>query len=78
MAKMRIYEIARSMQQQNKKIKSSDLVSYLNANGYEVKSAQSSIEGDAIPFLMVSYQKGLRISSMMRATRPVRPKGVTM
>ncbi|MBO4395497.1 MAG: translation initiation factor IF-2, partial [Eubacterium sp.] len=59
MAKMRIYEIARSMQQQNKQIKGSDIVAYLNANGYEVKSVQSSIEGDAIPFLMVSYQKGL-------------------
>lgn len=58
MAKMRIYEIARSMQQQNKKIKSSDLVAFLNANGYEAKSAQSSIEGEAIPFLMKSFMSG--------------------
>ena len=59
MAKMRIYEIARSMGLQNKNIKSADLVSYLNDNGYEVKSAQSSIEGDAIAFLMKSYSEGL-------------------
>ena len=59
MAKMRIYEIARSMQQQNKNIKSADLVSFLNANGYEVKSAQSSIEGSAIPFLLMSFEKGV-------------------
>ena len=58
MAKMRIYEIARSMQQQNKSIKSADLVAFLNANGYEAKSAQSSIEGDAIPFLMKSFMRG--------------------
>ena len=58
MAKMRIYEIARSMQQQNKNIKSADLVAFLNANGYEAKSAQSSIEGDAIPFLMKSFMRG--------------------
>ena len=58
MAKMRIYEIARSMQQQNKKIKSSDLVAFLNANGFEAKSAQSSIEGEAIPFLMKSFMSG--------------------
>ena len=36
MAKMKIHEIARSMGQQNKNIKSKDLVAYLNANGYEV------------------------------------------
>ncbi len=59
MAKMRIYEIARSMQQQNKNIKSADLVAFLNANGYEVKSAQSSIEGNAIPFLLMSFEKGM-------------------
>ncbi len=59
MAKMRIYEIARSMQQQNKNIKSADLVAFLNANGYEVKSAQSSIEGNAIPFLLMSFEKGV-------------------
>ncbi|MBQ7199791.1 MAG: translation initiation factor IF-2 [Eubacterium sp.] len=46
------------MQQQNKSIKSADLVAFLNANGYEAKSAQSSIEGDAIPFLMKSFMRG--------------------
>ncbi|MBR1873675.1 MAG: translation initiation factor IF-2 [Eubacterium sp.] len=58
MAKMRIYEIARSMQQQNKNIKSADLVAFLNANGFEAKGAQSSIEGNAIPFLLNAFEKG--------------------
>ncbi|MFR1027756.1 MAG: hypothetical protein ACLSD6_00060 [Clostridium sp.] len=37
MAKMKIYEIARSIQQQDKNIKSGDLVTLLNENGFEVK-----------------------------------------
>lgn len=52
MAKMKIYEIARSMQQQDKAIKSGDLVKLLNENGFEVKGANSNIEDDAIAFLM--------------------------
>ncbi len=55
MAKMKIYEIARSMQQQDKNIKSGDLVKLLNENGFEVRGANSNIEDDAIAFLMKSF-----------------------
>ncbi len=57
MAKMRIFEIARSIQQQDKSIKSSDLVNLLNENGFEVKGANSNIEDDAIRFLMQYFNK---------------------
>lgn len=52
MAKMKIFEIARSIQQQDKSIKSGDLVKLLNENGFDVKGANSNIEDDAIAFLM--------------------------
>ena len=52
MAKMKIFEIARSIQQQDKSIKSGDLVKLLNENGFEVKGPNSNIEDDAIAFLM--------------------------
>lgn len=52
---MKIYEIARSMQQQDKNIKSGDLVKLLNDNGFEVKGANSNIEDDAIAFLMKNF-----------------------
>ncbi len=55
MAKMRIYEIARSIQQKEKGIKSSDLVKLLNENGFEVKGANSNIEDAAIAFLMKEF-----------------------
>lgn len=55
MAKMKIYEIARSIQQQDKDIKSSDLVKLLNDNGFEVKGANSNIEDAAIAFLMKTF-----------------------
>ena len=48
MAKMKIFEIARSIQQQDKSIKSGDLVKLLNENGFEVKGPNSNIEDDAI------------------------------
>ncbi len=57
MAKMKIYEIARSMQQQDKSIKSGDLVRYLNENGFEVKGANSNIEDAAIAFLMKNFMQ---------------------
>ena len=37
MAKMKIFEIARSMQHQDKNIKSGDLIKFLNDNGFDVK-----------------------------------------
>ena len=57
MAKMKIYEIARSIQQQDKNIKSGDLVTLLNENGFEVKGAHSNIEDEAIGFLMNYFKK---------------------
>ncbi len=55
MAKMKIYEIARSIQLKNKEIKSADLVKLLNDNGFDVKGANSNIEDDAIAFLMKAF-----------------------
>lgn len=57
MAKMRIFEIARSIQQQDKSIKSGDLVTLLNENGFDVKGANSNIEDEAIRFLMNHFSK---------------------
>ena len=57
MAKMKIYEIARSIQQQDKNIKSGDLVTLLNENGFEVKGENSNIEDEAIVFLMNYFKK---------------------
>lgn len=57
MAKMKIFEIARSIQQQDKSIKSGDLVTLLNENGFEVKGANSNIEDEAIRFLMNHFSK---------------------
>ena len=57
MAKMKIYEIARSIQQQDKNIKSGDLVTLLNENGFEVNGANSNIEDEAIGFLMNYFKK---------------------
>lgn len=57
MAKMKIFEIARSIQQQDKSIKSGDLVTLLNENGFDVKGANSNIEDEAIRFLMNHFSK---------------------
>lgn len=58
MAKMKIYEIARSLQSQNKDIKSGDLVALLNENGFDVKGPNSNIEDDGIAFLLKAFQNG--------------------
>lgn len=55
MAKMKIFEIARSLQSTNKEIKSGDLVKLLNDNGFDVKGANSNIEDDAIAFLLKTF-----------------------
>ncbi len=57
MAKMKIYEIARSMQEKLPDIKSKDLVKFLQENGFEAKSAQSTIEDDAIGFLLKNFSQ---------------------
>lgn len=55
MAKMKIYEIARSLQEKYPDIKSKDLVKLLQENGFEAKGAQSSIEDAAIGFLLKHF-----------------------
>lgn len=50
MAKMRIYEIAKSLN-----MKSTDLVKKLNENGFGVKSPQSNIEDEAIAFVLKNF-----------------------
>ena len=55
MAKMKIYEIARSLQERFPDIKSKDLITLLQENGFEAKSAQSSIEDEAIGFLLKHF-----------------------
>ena len=55
--KMRIYDIARSMQEKLPDIKSKDVVKLLQENGFEAKSAQSVIEDDAIGFLLKHFNK---------------------
>lgn len=57
MAKMKIFEIARSIQQQDKSIKSGDLVKLLNENGFDVKGPNSNIEDNAIAFLMKYFSQ---------------------
>ena len=56
MAKMKIYEISRSLQGAFPDLKSKDLIKLLQENGFRVKSAQSSIEDDAIKFLLNKFQ----------------------
>ncbi len=72
MAKMKIFEIARSMQQQDKNIKSSDLVKLLNENGFEVKGANSNIEDDAIAFLMKSFMQKKAATVAKTEEKPVK------
>ena len=73
MAKMKIFEIARSMQHQDKDIKSGDLVKFLNDNGFEVKGANSNIEDDAIAFLMKNFMKN-KAASKQEEKKPEEPK----
>ena len=69
MAKMKIYEIARSLQSKNKEIKSGDLVKLLNDNGFEVKGDNSNIEDDAIAFLLKTF------NNANKPAVPVKKKG---
>ena len=52
MAKMRIYDIASSLQGKFPDLKGKDIVKILQENGFQVKSVQNSIEDDAIGFLL--------------------------
>ena len=69
MAKMKIYEIARSMQEKLPDIKSKDLVRFLQENGFEAKSAQSTIEDDAIGFLLKNFSQ---LAEQKKESRPVK------
>ncbi len=71
MAKMKIFEIARSIQQQDKSIKSGDLVKLLNENGFDVKGPNSNIEDSAIAFLMkhFSQKKAAKAESVKNETK---------
>lgn len=69
MAKMKIYDIARSLQEKFPDLKSKDLVELLKENGFEAKSAQSSIEDEAIGFLLNYFKK----KSAKPAAKPEKP-----
>ena len=55
MAKMKIYEFARSLQERYPDIKGKDLVKLLQENNFDVKAPQSSIEDAAIAFLLKHF-----------------------
>ena len=73
MAKMTIYDFARSLQEKLPDLKSKDLVELLQANGYEAKSAQSSIEDEAIAFLMKYYKKKMAQPAAKQTKEAVKP-----
>jgi translation initiation factor IF-2 len=57
MAKMRLIEITRSLQVNFPDLRNKDVLELLRGNGFEVKSVQSSIEDDAIGFLLKYFQE---------------------
>ena len=65
MAKMRIFEIARSIQAKNKEIKSGDLVRLLNENGFDVKGANSNIEDKEIAFLLQTFNDPKKVEKIL-------------
>ncbi|MBO5484494.1 MAG: translation initiation factor IF-2 [Lachnospiraceae bacterium] len=75
MAKMKIYEIARSLQEKFPDIKSKDLIALLQENGFEAKSAQSSIEDAAIGFLLKHFNKPAKKSAPKEEAKPVEQEG---
>ena len=66
MAKMKIYEISRSLQGAFPDLKSRDLIKLLQENGFQVKSAQSSIEDDAISFLLNKFKGSAKKTEAVR------------
>ena len=71
MAKMKIYEISRSLQGAFPDMKSKDLIKLLQENGFQVKSAQSSIEDDAISFLLNKFKGSARKAEPVKETEEV-------
>ena len=65
MAKMKIFEIARSIQAKNKEIKSGDLVKLLNENGFDVKGANSNIEDKEIAFLLQTFNDPKKVEKIL-------------
>ena len=71
MAKMKIYEISRSLQGAVPDLKSKDLIKLLQENGFQVKSAQSSIEDDAISFLLNKFKGSAKKAEPVKETEEV-------
>ncbi len=69
MAKMKIFEIARSIQAKNKEIKSGDLVKLLNENGFEVKGANSNIEDKEIAFLLQTFNDPKKVEKILASQK---------
>ena len=76
MAKMKIYEIARSIQAKNKEIKSGDLVKLLNENGFEVKGANSNIEDKEIAFLLQTFNDPKKVEKILASQRKLSRKKI--
>ncbi len=76
MAKMKIYEITRSLEGRFPNIKSRDIINLLNENGFEVKSAQSNIEDLAIAFIL-NYFKNLSDKEELNNTPKAKKKTTT-
>ena len=71
MAKMKIYEISRSLQGAFPDLKSKDLIKLSQENGFQVKSAQSSIEDDAISFLLNKFKGSAKKAEPVKETEEV-------
>ena len=69
MAKMKIFEIARSIQAKNKEIKSGDLVKLLNENGFDVKGANSNIEDKEIAFLLQTFNDPKKVEKILASQK---------
>ena len=69
MAKMKIFEIERSIQAKNKEIKSGDLVKLLNENGFEVKGANSNIEDKEIAFLLQTFNDPKKVEKILASQK---------
>ena len=71
MAKMKIYEIVSSMQRQFPDLQNKDVVTLLQENGFDVKNSQSTIEDDAIGFLLKHAKEHL---ANLKKSEPAKKK----
>ncbi|MDD7349014.1 MAG: translation initiation factor IF-2 [Clostridiales bacterium] len=74
MAKMKIFEIARSIQAKNKEIKSGDLVKLLNDNGFDVKGYNSNIEDKEIAFLLQTFNDPEKVKKILASQKEEKPE----